>query len=361
MPRSGFARDMKSRCAAPCVCRSKCSKSWPLAFVAWLLPAGIVVVCQRVKRCLHRAEDEPDGAPPGTRGVPPSAGRDRPATGAPQTIPGTIYRKPDPMIYDQYWLMSHGFAVTWDNPDIHLERPLGNPVSSHDLLPSTAYHVVARVWNLSESAAAPRMPVRFSFLRFGIGGGKTTFAEDVVDVPVKAAPGSPVTAVVEWMTPPDAGHYCLQAELIWPADDDANPGNNLGQLNTDVKVLRSPALFTVPVRNDDLRRRRLIRLHVDAYQIPELVPCDDAARDLDPQAQVRKARERHSIDRFPVPAGWTVQAMPSELSLGPMQEGIVIVTATAPDGFRGRVPFNLHAVDDDDQLLGGVTLYVEGR
>jgi hypothetical protein len=170
-----------------------------------------------------------------------------------------------------------------------------------------------------------------------------------------------VRAIVEWVTPPDAGHFCLQAELIWPAADDANPGNNLGQLNTDVKVLQSPALFRVPVRNDDFRRRRLIRLHVDAYQIPGLVPCDDAASDLDREALIRQARERHSIERFPVPAGWTVQAMPSELSLGPTEEGMVVVTVTAPEGFRGREPFNLHAVDDDGQLLGGVTLYVEGH
>jgi hypothetical protein len=265
------------------------------------------------------------------------------------------------MIYDQYWLMSQGFAVTWDNPDIHLERPLGNPVSSHDLLPATSYHVIARVWNLSESAAAPRMPVRFSFLRFGIGGGKTTFAEDVVDVPVKAAVGSPVQAVVEWVTPPDAGHFCLQAELIWPATEDANPNNNLGQLNTDVKALHSPATFTVPVRNDDLREHKLVRLHVDAYHLPDPVSCDEVPSEGDPQGRIDWARRRHSVERFPVPDGWTVQAMPSELSLGPGEEGVVLVTATAPDGFSGRIPFNLHAVDDGGRLLGGVTLYVEGR
>jgi hypothetical protein len=302
--------------------------------------------------------NEPGVMPTGGRGVPPSAGRDRPATGDPQTIPGTIYRKPDPMIYDQYWLMSQGFAVTWDNPDIHLERPLGNRVSSHDLLPSTSYHVITRVWNLSESAAAPRMPVRFSFLRFGIGGGKTTFAEDVVDVPVKAAVGSPVHAVVEWVTPPEAGHFCLQAELIWPAKEDANPNNNLGQLNTDVKALRSAATFTVPVRNDDLRGHKLIRLHVDAYHLPDLASCDEAPSDS--EGRVAWARRRNSTEEFPVPEGWTVQAMPSELSLGPGEEADVVVTVTAPDGFNGRMPFNVNAIDGDGLLLGGVTLYVQG-
>ncbi len=30
-------------------------------------------------------------------------------------------KRPDPLIYDQYYLMALGFAVTWDNPDIWLE------------------------------------------------------------------------------------------------------------------------------------------------------------------------------------------------------------------------------------------------
>ena len=330
--------------------------------LGWLLGLAMALGCCRCRRQgLPKGAGEPGGTPTGRRGVPPSAGADRPATGDPQTIPGTIYRKPDPMIYDQYWLMSQGFAVTWDNPDIHLERPLGTRVSSHDLLPSTAYNVIARVWNLSETAPAPRMPVRFSFLRFGIGGGKTAFAEDVVDVPVKAAAGSPVHATVEWVTPPDAGHFCLQAELMWPAKEDANPNNNLGQLNTDVRAVRSPATFTVPVRNDDLRAHKLIRLRVDAYRLPDLVSCDEVPNDTDPQGRIAWARQRHSTDSFPVPEGWTVQAVPAEMRLGPGEEAVVVVTATAPDGFSGQMPFNVHAVGDDGLLLGGVTLYVQGR
>src|SRR6266853_337974 len=30
------------------------------------------------------------------------------------------YHRPDPCIYDQYYLMSLGLAVTWDNPDISI-------------------------------------------------------------------------------------------------------------------------------------------------------------------------------------------------------------------------------------------------
>ena len=45
-------------------------------------------------------------------------------------IPPKIYRRPDPLIYDQYYLMAQGLAVTWDNPDIQLYDKIGNPVSS---------------------------------------------------------------------------------------------------------------------------------------------------------------------------------------------------------------------------------------
>jgi hypothetical protein len=262
------------------------------------------------------------------------------------------------MIYDQYFLMSQGFAVTWDNPDIHLERPPGVRVSSHDLRPATPYHVVARVWNLSEAAPAPRMPVRFSYVRFGIGGGINHFAETSVDLPVKGAPGLPVVAVAEWTTPSDAGHFCLQAELIWPPSEDANPKNNLGQLNTDVKALQSPAIFHVPVRNDDLVDRRLIRLTVDTYRIPTLEECDDD-HDQNGRHDLDRARRRHATERFPVPDGWMVQASPSELSLAPGAEETVTVTVTAPTDFAGRQPFNLNGFDQDGRLVGGVTLFVD--
>lgn len=296
--------------------------------------------------------------PPAPTGVGdlPSAGGTRPATGAKQTVPGTIYRKPDPMIYDQYYLQSQGFAVTWDNPDIHLERPPGTRVSSHDLLPNTAYQVVSRIWNLSETAPAPGLPVRVSYLRFGIGGGKTDFAETQVDLPVKGSPALPARAVVEWTTPPTPGHYCLQVELLWPAAEDANPDNNLGQHNTDVKALTSPATFTVPVRNQDLQSSRHLRLLVDAYAIPPRRACSDRE-----EAEVHRseARSRHHPTLFPVPEGWEVQITPSELALEPGQEREVTVQVTAPPGFVGRRPFNINAYAEG-QLLGGVTLYVEG-
>ncbi len=189
---------------------------------------------------------------------PDPTGRPRVVT---QRVPAAVYRRPDPMIYSQAHLMAQGIAVTWDNPDIHLEQQ-GAVVASHALEAATEYEVVARVWNGSTNAPAVGLPVRFSFLEWGIGTVPIAIATDEVDLAVKGAPGAPAFARVPWTTPAAAGHYCLMVDLLWP--DDANPDNNLGQENTIVKPLNSPrASFVVPVRNAATQRRAL-SLDVDS-------------------------------------------------------------------------------------------------
>src|SRR5215472_10043917 len=59
------------------------------------------------------------------------------------TVSDPAMKRPDPLIYDQYYLMALGFAVTWDNPDIWLEQG-GVIVPSGELKPNTTYDVVAR-------------------------------------------------------------------------------------------------------------------------------------------------------------------------------------------------------------------------
>lgn len=60
--------------------------------------------------------------------------------------------RPDPFIYDQYYLAGLGLAVTWDNPDIQLYLN-GAPASSSALQPGTTYEVVGR------SGIIPRKPL----------------------------------------------------------------------------------------------------------------------------------------------------------------------------------------------------------
>jgi hypothetical protein len=52
------------------------------------------------------------------------------------SITNSAIKRPDPLIYPQYYLMALGFAVTWDNPDIWLELG-GVRVPSEQLLPNT--------------------------------------------------------------------------------------------------------------------------------------------------------------------------------------------------------------------------------
>src|SRR5207245_41991 len=116
------------------------------------------------------------------------------------------------------------------------------------LLPGHVYRIHARIYNGSLEAPAVGMPVVFSFLTFGIGIVPNQIGVKAVDLPVKGANGHPVETFQDWLTPAAPGHYCIQVYLLWP--DDAEPGNNLGQENVDVKKFASPATFQFPLRND---------------------------------------------------------------------------------------------------------------
>lgn len=286
------------------------------------------------------------------------------------TVPPDVYRRPDPLIYDQNNLMKQGFAVTWDNPDIQLQLG-GLDVSSESLIKSTTYDIVARIWNGSKDAPAVKMPVRFSYLTFGVGQKRVLIGETLVDLPVLGAPGCPTFGTMSWTTPSVPGHYCLQVELIW--SDDANPNNNLGQENTNVKALNSPnAKFTFPVRNDTAVRQ-VVLLEADTYSLPRRRPCPEETPGRRGRLTVEEERARRTRDvpaahdrrNYPIPAGWRVDIQPNEFVLAPDAEQQVTVDITAVDGFSGRQAINVHAFDvlldrAHPRLIGGVTLNVTG-
>lgn len=278
------------------------------------------------------------------------------------TIPDWAYREPDPLIYSQEWLMSQGLAVTWQNPDVHLVLASAStvPVPSHALKPDTVYRIVANVWNGSPYAPVAQLPVHFSYLHFGIGGGSTAIGSTEVDLPVKGAAGTPAVATIDWRTPAAPAHYCIQVRLDWPFD--ANPKNNMGQHNVDVKQLNSPkAMFVVPVRNDRRGTLRL-RLEVDAYALGAPPPCPPAGREAElPERRRAQVLASHSAGHHPLPNGWSVTlSEPADgLLLAAGETVDVTVTALAPEGFKGRQAINLKAVAGTD-LIGGVTLIAEG-
>jgi hypothetical protein len=258
--------------------------------------------------------------------------------------------------------MGLGLPVTWDNPDIRIRRG-GVAVDPHALDPDTEYEVVARIWNGSQNAAAVGLPVRFSYLSFGVGLETHPIGTTHVDLGVKGSPGSPVFAHQLWTTPPIPGHYCLQVVLDW--FDDANPLNNVGQTNTDVRPLNSPrATFAFPVHNGGRKVRRA-QLDIDGYVLPARERCsEEPAASGDITNEERQRRMRHAIAHHSahrrLPEGWQVNLAPETFSLEPGETREVTVEAMAPDGFTGRMALNVNAFEGP-VLLGGVTLYAEGR
>lgn len=274
-------------------------------------------------------------------------------------ISDPAYRRPDPLIYDQEYLLKQGLAVTWDNPDIELRKG-GVAVPSHALQPDTEYDIVARIWNGSTDAPAVGLPVEVSFLSFGIGTTSHFVGSTHVNLGVKGGPNHPAFATVKWRTPPEAGHYCLQVRFSWI--DDLNPDNNLGQENTEVGTAHSAVTFAFPLRNDGRRRRRY-RFEVDAYAVPPLEPCRPRPkrprRLREPPGTIDQVPPRHDRANYPLPPGWSVELEPDTPLLAPEEEISVTAVVTAPDGFTGRQAVNVHAFDDSGPA-GGVTFYVEG-
>jgi len=284
-------------------------------------------------------------------------------------LPPNVYVRPDPMIYDQYYLMAQGLAVTWDNPDIQLYDINGNPVSPYGLTPNQDYKVVVRVWNNSYAAPAAGLPVYLSFLSFGIGITSTPVGATSTNLGVKGSAHCPAYANFTWHTPATPGHYCLQALLAWP--DDANPNNNLGQKNTQVGKVSSPAQFAIAVHNEATVRRRF-EIEADMYQLPVLPACSDQraappkeGRYAESRARWDAARHTQGYGMFTVTAAWKVSINPSAFDLAANQTTNVAISIEPAAGpFEGTQPFNIHGFASPPTgprvLAGGVTLYVQG-
>lgn len=259
-------------------------------------------------------------------------------------------KHPDPLIYDQYYLMSLKKAVTWDNPDIQLYDG-GVPVSSNNLKPNHDYDIVARIWNGSTDAPVVNLEVDFSYLSFGIGTKSNPLG--VVTVPelgVKGGPNCPAFAKWTWTTP-SSGHYCIQVNLV--CFDDANKLNNLGQENTNVGTAHSPADLSFALRNaGDVRH--VYHFTIDSYVIPVPPPCQPGTR------RAQGDGGRHDAANYPVPPGWAVAFNPVAPTLGPGEEIDVHVIVTPPAGFTATQAFNVNAFTENMDFAGGVTLYVEG-
>ena len=261
------------------------------------------------------------------------------------TLTSPVILVPDPLIYDQYYLMSLGLPVTWDNPDISLFQG-GEPVASSDLEAGTTYEIVARIWNNSTLAPVAGLPVVFSYLSFGVATQSNAIGQTVVNLGVKGGPDHPAFARMSWTTPAAAGHYCIQAK-IEPVSD-ANWNNNLGQENTQVAAAHSPAVTSFALRNDTEWSQRY-EFQVDAYTLQPLAPCPSGpappgrTTGVALHQQLMSLSGQPPVQPVPLPAGWQVILDPVTPELEPGEEITVSATVDPPAGFTGTQAVNVHA------------------
>jgi hypothetical protein len=293
----------------------------------------------------------------------------RPGKGQCNSLNNPVVRVPDPTIYDQYYLMSLGLPISWENPDISIWLG-GVPVSPSDLSPGTTYQVLARIWNNSTDAPIAGLPVAFSYLSFGVATVSHPIGQTSVNLGVKGGPDQPAFATINWTTPSVPGHYCVQVTLL-PASD-TNWNNNLGQENTQVVAAHSPAVTTFDIRNDT-KQRQIYRFQVDGYEIgdPTCPPPpgdnqDNAAPVVNPlPARLAYLSMQPAMQATPLPPGWTVTFRPANPELTPSAETTVQITIEPPSGFTGNQTVNVHAFrtpvdrrDANATLAGGMTFSV---
>lgn len=293
--------------------------------------------------------------------VPTARRLDR--TGCCIELPPGIYKRADPLIYAQYYLMSQGLAVTWDNPDVTIldgTVPVTGPLKPH-----YRYTIQVRIWNGSYDTPAVGMVVELSYLSFGVQTLSHPIGVGAVNLGAKGTAECPAFFQMPWQTPAVGGHYCIQARLLW--FDDANPDNNLGQKNVAVASLSSPAHFSFTIRNDASVAFRF-QLELDTYTLPELPDCGEESDRTQRQTRLEESRARWELARrtqgygqFPVPLDWRVALEPQTFALETSEERIVeAIFEPASSSFKGRMSFNVHAFvlmeHEKRHLAGGVTL-----
>lgn len=262
--------------------------------------------------------------------------------------------QPDPMLYAQYFLMSLGLAVTWDNPDIRVFEG-GSEVTNPVLKPGREYLIQARIWNGSTSCPVLAMPVHFSYLDFGIGGVSVPIGTAKTDLGVKGGANHPAFISIPWVTPTTDGHYCLQVQLEPP--DDTNWQNNLGQRNLNVGHTQSPANFTFTLRNNT-ERSQIYTLETDAYEIGTPPLCESVEENQLDERRKLILLERHRHNQHPVPPNWVVRFNPSPVELPPNESQLIAVSIEPPTGFKGTQHVNVNAFYGNHYFAGGVTLIV---
>jgi hypothetical protein len=324
-------------------------------------------------------------------------------------IPPNVKRKPDPCLYDQFYLQAQGYAVTWNNPDIWITLPDGTPANSYQLVPDTDYVVHAQIHDASFDPALATQ-VRCAYRPWSFNSPDRTPIELNPDGTEKVVilhipPWSQQVAQFHWHTPASPGHYCLQVECFHP--DDKNPNNNLGQENTQIVGAHAGQVVTTEaLLFNRLETGRRVRITADQYRIPKgeirlklatrtlplrkrsafdavynlMLTHDPARGGLKTQSRYvpswiayayrgfEQLQEGNARGTSPIAPPWRVEAngtdvggnAPVELRLEAKQRAAIPIVAHIPaDATAGTSQhLNFTAYGDDGKVLGGVTLLV---
>lgn len=329
-------------------------------------------------------------------------------------FPEDLMRRPDPCIYSQWFLEAQGFPVTWDNPDIWMARKATPGVvepDSYHLLENTDYIVSVQAHNAGTDLAVG-VRVRLVYRPWSFNspdltpvevdaGGHEVFR--IVNIPPM---GSAITTFA-WHTPavgPESSHFCLQAMLSHPMD--VNPGNNLGQENTQVlDTDGQTAHLLVPLHNPARVAQRLaiaarhyrivddeqveLRLKYNRGRAPDsalhrlarLVPA--IAVDAEPAPETAlilpglvwsnaptptkakyvgleplRDRLRKHDDRLPAGMEVAIHDYDGGVTLAAGETRVMQIAVTPPPGapVGAEFPINLVARDQGGRLAGGVTV-----
>jgi heme/copper-type cytochrome/quinol oxidase subunit 2 len=290
-------------------------------------------------------------------------------------IPPKYWKKPDPFLYDQFFLMAQGLEVTWDNPDIWIEQ--GGSVIVGDLTPNTEYDVVARIWNASFEAPAFNVMVKFYQRDYGAGAVPQFIG--ATNIPVVQVRGLPPSETrLKWRPPPTGGHYCILVRIVCP--DDANPFNNEGQKNLTVRNASAGAAldFVFPIHNP-FDRPISFRLRAAMYRLPgspaaartdTLATRDETRvrpgnglnditfRPLARQAEI-KALETNGYGNFPLPGEWAANFSGTVVVPSGGAESVHLHLALPAGLAAGAYPVSMYAeTAEGAQPYGGVTTII---
>lgn len=324
-------------------------------------------------------------------------------------IPPHIRRKPNPCIYSQFYRMSQGLSVTWNNPDIEIFLPNGVPVDSSNLTADTDYILKARISNSSFDPALATA-VRCYYRPWSFNSPDKIPIETLANgtervIHLDILPWGSEIAEFNWRTPNvDSAHFCIQVECFHP--DDANPDNNIGQENTDVyKATQNQTISTKALLHNVENRERTFTFMADAYQIQGegvdlklvtkkfplikkapfkglknyLITFSQKDKRLTTRANQGpfytyyryegwdKFKARHKRGNFPIPDNWELtidgqnaiaETKTLKLQGGERKEVEIIVKVSPTHQVGDTVPINILAIAPSGKIAGGLSLIV---